>query len=179
MNLKVKNEMTSLELVEQINFFREQEGTKAKLKHYDLLKIIRNEFSEEIHNGKISFMFYGAKIGNGAIRKQPMYVLTLNQAKQVLLRESKFVRRAVIQYIEKLEQRLKKSEKNKVRIEDMTFEQTMRTVKGIMNNLKSRLVHERDILNMQISELDKTGLTDNIYTVKAKGKTYTVQDLGD
>ncbi|AYV94708.1 Rha family transcriptional regulator [Fusobacterium necrophorum] len=68
---------------------------------------------------------------------------------------------------------------NKVRIEDMTFEQTMRTVKGIMNNLKSRLVHERDILNMQISELDKTGLTDNIYTVKAKGKTYTVQDLGD
>ncbi len=68
---------------------------------------------------------------------------------------------------------------NKVRIEDMTFEQTMRTVKGIMNNLKSRLVRERDILNMQISELDKTGLTDNIYTVKAKGKTYTVQDLGD
>lgn len=66
---------------------------------------------------------------------------------------------------------------NKVRIEDMTFEQTMRTVKGIVNNLKSRLVHERDILNMKISELDKTGLTDNVYTVKAKGKTYTVQDL--
>ena len=39
--------------------------------------------------------------------KQPIFVLTLNQAKQVLMRESKFVRRAIIQYIEKLEQALK------------------------------------------------------------------------
>lgn len=33
-----------------------------------------------------------------------MFILTLNQAKQVLLRESKFVRRAIISYIEVLEQ---------------------------------------------------------------------------
>lgn len=32
-----------------------------------------------------------------------MFILTLSQAKQVLVRESKYVRRAVIQYIEKLE----------------------------------------------------------------------------
>lgn len=32
-----------------------------------------------------------------------MYILTLNQGKQVLVRESKFVRKAVIEYIEKLE----------------------------------------------------------------------------
>ena len=33
-----------------------------------------------------------------------MFLLTFNQAKQVLLRESKFVRRAIIHYIEVLEQ---------------------------------------------------------------------------
>ena len=33
-----------------------------------------------------------------------MFILTYNQAKQVLLRESKFVRRAIIHYIEVLEQ---------------------------------------------------------------------------
>ena len=33
-----------------------------------------------------------------------MFILTLNQAKQVLLRESKYVRRAIIHYIEVLEQ---------------------------------------------------------------------------
>lgn len=36
--------------------------------------------------------------------KRPMFLLTLNQAKQVLLRESKYVRRAIISYIEVLEQ---------------------------------------------------------------------------
>lgn len=106
MQLVAKETITSLELVEQINYFRKQEGKLIELQHYDLLKIIRDEFSEEIHNGKISCMFYEAKIGNGARRKQPMFILNLSQAKQVLVRESKFVRRAVINYIEKLEQQL-------------------------------------------------------------------------
>ena len=48
--------------------------------------------------------FYTAKTGNGTIRKYDMFILTYNQAKQVLLRESKFVRRAIIHYIEVLEQ---------------------------------------------------------------------------
>lgn len=45
-------------------------------------------------------------MGNGAIKKSPYYILTLSQAKQVLMRESKFVRRAVIHYIEDLEKQL-------------------------------------------------------------------------
>lgn len=44
--LERKNTVTSLELVEQINFFREQEGNKTELGHNDLLKIIRDEFEE-------------------------------------------------------------------------------------------------------------------------------------
>ena len=69
--IKNKNTITSLELLEQLNFFREKEyefksknGTLTKaeskkgkfteLLHYDFLKIIRDEFSEEIGLGKIS-----------------------------------------------------------------------------------------------------------------------------
>lgn len=80
-----KDKITSLELVEQINIFREQEGNRKELQHNDLLKIIRDEFEDEIHEGKISQMFYDLKIGNGATRKSPMFELTLNQAKQVLM----------------------------------------------------------------------------------------------
>lgn len=100
--LTIKNEITSLELTEQINIFRKEEGTKTELRHKDLLNIIRDEFSEEINERKISPVEYKDKKG----QLRPMFNLTLSQAKQVLVRESKFVRRAIIQYIEKLEKSL-------------------------------------------------------------------------
>ena len=82
-NVMEKDTITSLELVEQINFFRKEEGKKTKTQHYDLLKIIRDEFEEEINQGKISVVTYRQK---GEDR--PMYILTLSQAKQVLMREA-------------------------------------------------------------------------------------------
>lgn len=101
--LKNKDEFTSLELVEQINTFREQEGNRAKLQHKDFLKIIRDEFEEEIGQGKISPSSYK----NSQNKEQPMFVLNSSQAKQVLVRESKFVRKAVIKYIDELEEKFR------------------------------------------------------------------------
>ena len=115
--LKLKNQITSKELLEQINLFRQEEykeklknntlteaekekGKFTKLEHRSLLGIIRDEFSEEIGEQKILQSSYI----NSQNKKQPMFILTLNQAKQVLLRESKYVRRAIIHYIEVLEQ---------------------------------------------------------------------------
>lgn len=98
-----KNTITSLELLEQINLFRKEEGNRAELQHRDLLKIIRDEFEEEINEGKISPVTYKDKKGE----ERPMFELTTAQAKQVLVRESKFVRKRVIHYIEELENRLK------------------------------------------------------------------------
>ncbi|WP_288847581.1 phage antirepressor KilAC domain-containing protein [uncultured Sneathia sp.] len=98
-----KDAITSLELVEQINLFRGVEDDRAELQHKDLLKIIRYEFSEEIGQGKISPSSYK----NSQNKEQPMYVLTFSQAKQVLVRESKAVRKAVIKYLEDLENRLR------------------------------------------------------------------------
>lgn len=98
-----KETITSLELVEQINLFRGVEDDRAELQHKDLLKIIRYEFSEEIGQGKISPSSYK----NSQNKEQPMFVLTYSQAKQVLVRESKAVRKAVIKYLEELENKLR------------------------------------------------------------------------
>ena len=101
MILSSKNTITSLELVEQINVFRADIEGKSMLKHMNLLATIRDEFEEEISVTEISVTEYLYKG-----KKYPMFNLTLAQAKQVLIRESKVVRKAVIKYIEELEKGL-------------------------------------------------------------------------
>lgn len=95
-----KGTLTSLELLEQINLFRKQEGKEKMLRHDNLLQVIRDEFEEEIGLLKIQETPY---IHPQNKQEYKMFVLTLSQAKQVLVRESKFVRKHVIAYLEELE----------------------------------------------------------------------------
>ena len=113
MEIMNKETITSLELLEQINIFRGQDG-KSKLAHYTLLRTIEDEFEDEITENKIVFSEYKDKSG----KQNKMCILTLSQAKQVLVRESKFVRKAVIKYIEELENELKKQQPASYQIED-------------------------------------------------------------
>lgn len=94
--------ISSFDLLIQINNFRKQE-TKRILNHGDLLKIIRSEFDEEIRFGKISNMIIVRELPNGGHRNDPYFELTISQAKQVLLKESKQVRRKVIEFLENVE----------------------------------------------------------------------------
>lgn len=102
-NLQNKDTFTSLELTELINQFRREEGDRKELQHYDLLKVIKLEFEEEIADGKISAGSYKDKQN----QERPMFILDLQQSRQVLVRESKFVRKAVIKYIDELENKLR------------------------------------------------------------------------
>ena len=85
-----KNDMTSLELLEQINLFRKEEykeklknntlteaeakrGKFVELEHKTLLDIIRDEFDEEITEQKILPSTYKDTTG----RKLPMFILLL------------------------------------------------------------------------------------------------------
>lgn len=119
MEIQLRNEKTisSLDLVKEINVFRQKEfeykkenslklgkveekNNKAtELRHDTLLEIIRDEFEEEIGVQKILESSYV----NSQNKEQPMFILNYNQAKQIYSRESKFVRRKMIEYIEKLE----------------------------------------------------------------------------
>lgn len=146
--------ITSLELLEQINFFRKEEGNKTELGHNDLLKIIRDEFEEEIGMGKISQTHYTHPQNK---QKYPMFILTLDQARQVLARESPTVRKAIFKYIRALENEIDK--KNKL-------------LAGLFSDNKSEVVEchkklielEKEPLIQEISYKDEVinGLTKDI-----------------
>lgn len=104
MELVKKDTLTSLELLEQINLFRIKEGKDNLLRHDTLLNIIRDEFEEEIGLQKILETPY---VHPQNKQTYPMFTLTLSQAKQVLVRESKYVRKHVIAYIDELEKALR------------------------------------------------------------------------
>ena len=136
-----KESINSKELLKQINYFREVEyqekkennllteaqkkrGHYIELTHDNLLKIIRDEFNIKVnivnknavknnnhYNGPIKTTYKDEK---GELR--PMFILTIDQAKQVLLRESKVVRKAVIQYLNLLEKRIRELERKKGKI---------------------------------------------------------------
>lgn len=103
--LDSKETITSLELLDQINYFRQTDKNKSKLLHRNLLAVIKGEFESEIGLLEIQQSTYTNKQN----KEQPMYILTLDQAKQVLIKESKAVRKAVIEYINTLENKLKNS----------------------------------------------------------------------
>lgn len=118
MELIKQQKITSLELTKQINIFRKEEydykiknnlslgkvelknGCYTELRHDTLLNIIRDEFEKEITDQKILGSTYKDESG----KENPYFELTLDQAKQILMRESKFVRKAMINYINKLEE---------------------------------------------------------------------------
>ena len=115
--LRNKNEVTSLELLNEINRYREMEynykiennielgkvekknGRFTELTHDNLLKILRDEFNGEIGQENI----YESSYVNSQNKNQLMYIISLEYCKLILMRESKFVRKGVLEYIHKLE----------------------------------------------------------------------------
>lgn len=150
-----KESITSLELLKQINLFREQEG-RSELEHSKLLRTIRDEFEEEIGQAKIGESSYI----NTQNKEQPMFVLTLPQAKQVLVRESKFVRKAVIHYIEELENKIKEQQLQLSQVEKLRLQ--------LFSDNKFEVVEA----HRQLMELEKAPLIEKIEQDKPKIEAY-------
>ena len=111
---------------------QKKRGHYIELRHDNLLRTIRDEFN--IQDNRLNFeetlkeivkqknepiyidgIFVSTYIDKWN-RQQPMFILTIDQAKQVLLRESKVVRKAVIQYLNLLEKRIRELERKKGKI---------------------------------------------------------------
>ena len=126
-SLANKETVTSRELLEQINIFREQEG-KSKLEHYQILRKIRDEFTTD----KIIVSKYKDETG----KENDMYILTFNQSRQLATRESKKVRTAIFEYIEKLENaiiKLQEQKRNEARLlGKITRKLETDSIKGLM-----------------------------------------------
>ncbi len=101
-NLNNEQKFTSLYLVEQINIYRKEEGSND-LFHSDFLKKIEREFNEEIGEGKISPTSYTDKSN----RQSKCYELTFEQSLQILMSESKTVRKRVVEVLKKQQETIK------------------------------------------------------------------------
>ncbi|PHI08610.1 hypothetical protein [Fusobacterium polymorphum] len=124
---------------------QKKRGHYIELRHDKLLDIIRDELNIKIDLPKImetlkekdrlnfepiyiDGIFVSTYIDKWN-RQQPMFTLTIDQAKQVLLRESKIVRKAVIQYLNLLEKRIRELERKKGKI---TRKQETDSIKMLM-----------------------------------------------
>ena len=146
-----KQTITSLELLEQINFFRRKEGNKKPLQHKTLLNIIRDEFEEEINEQKILPVTYTDKKGE----ERPMYILTLDQSRQVLTRESPTVRKAVFEYIRALENEIDKKNKLLAGLFSDNKSEVVECHKKLIELEKEPLIQEIDYKNGIINGLTK------------------------
>ena len=58
------------------------------------------------------------------------------------------------------------------------YDKTLNSIKAHINNLKRQLVYEKKSIELKISELDKTGLTDTIEAyVQPDGEIAVIQNL--
>lgn len=101
--------ITSVELVEMINTFRQEEGNTTELQHKTLLESIRTEIKALEKAGIGQQNFLQSSYINSQNKQQPCYSLNKAGALQMLNKESAVVRYKTVQYIEKLE----KENKNK------------------------------------------------------------------
>ncbi len=106
-NLNNEQKFTSLYLVELINIYREEEsktgGIYKELLHKNLLVKIESEFEEEISELKIQPTSYIDKSN----RQSKCYELTFEQSLQILMSESKIVRKGVIEVLKKQQETIK------------------------------------------------------------------------
>ena len=108
---------------------QKKRGRYIELRHDNLLRTIRDELNikidllnfEEMLKEKEQLNFEPMFIDGIFIstykdkydREQMMFILTIDQAKQVLLRESRIVRSKVIEYLNLLEKRIRQLERKK------------------------------------------------------------------
>ena len=99
--------MTSKELCELINQFRQAEGNDTLKEHKTLMRDIRTEL-EALENAGIDngYNFVLGEYADKNNQKRPCYQITKTGAIQILTKESAVVRFKVMEYINQLEQQL-------------------------------------------------------------------------
>ena len=128
---------SSIYLVDQINIFRAEENNRAILLHKSLLTKIEIEFKEEIEEQIFLPSSYLA--GNG--KNEKCYELTFEQSLQILMSESKIVRKGVIAKLKEQSEEIKR----------LSVPQTFR--EALL--LAAKLEEEKELLQLQVNNLDQ------------------------
>ena len=145
--------ITSVDLVEIINYFRAFERTKAVLQHKDFMKKIKHELkvleSLDLDERNFSLISYTDKQN----REKPCYLLNKDGMLMMLNSESTLVRYKTVEYINKLEEQLKQLQTPSYMIDD----KIARAKKWIEEE------KQRQALAEKVQELQpKADYTDNV-----------------
>lgn len=93
-----EEKFSSVFIAGQINEFRKVEGNRKVLAHFTLLRKIETEFSEEIAGKNIVASDYSDSSG----KRNKCYNLTFEESLQLLMSESKTVRKGVVAKLKEL-----------------------------------------------------------------------------
>lgn len=119
-NINGEITMTSVEVVDLINKFREEEGNRKVLQHKSLMTSIRSELESlgnagvEVPEQNILLVTYRDKQN----QERPCYRMNKQWVLQMCNKESALVRYKTQQYIEALENRIKEQNKPSYMIDD-------------------------------------------------------------
>lgn len=172
-NLEIVNNeelrITSVELVDKINEFREMEGTKAKLRHDSLMTKIRKEQEvlELAGLGGQQNILESSYI-NSQNKNQPCYKLNQDAVMNLLMSESVVVRARVIKYVRELENQLKDLIIPSYQIADPVkraekwIEEQKEKQLLLEDNKEKELKIEKQVVEIEHKEDVIIGLTDNI-----------------
>lgn len=151
--------MTSVEVSEVINQFRELEQNKSKLSHSDLMKKIRKELESLqslgiVDEGNISLVDY--RDTKGELR--PCYSLNRDGIVQICMSESTLVRYKMIEYINKLEQELLKYQLPQTYKEALIeiVAQLEKNEQLALENteLKTEVIHKENVIIGLVDDID-------------------------
>jgi len=152
----------SVYLTELINLHRAEEGNRAELLHKSVLTKIENEFLEEISLQKILPSFYLA--GNG--KNEKCYELTFEDSLQLLMSESKLVRKRVIHVLKAQDEQIKGLILEKTQLE---LKVAQLELKAAQDKLETSLAEQSSNMETLKCLFDSTrGYKPNIMPVKSQ-----------
>lgn len=189
------HEFTSFEVLERINYFREQEYKEKlesnitlskrekkkngfiSLKHKELLRTIRQELEKEINERKIAPVEYIDK--KGEVR--PMFLLSSKYAQRILLRESIYVRREVVDWIDKAVQKFQDPMaliQQGIAMLNQKFDEQNKEIKKLQEeNLKLRPIAQNYRLLFNVQSAIDIGHVATLLAIKKLGRNNLFKKL--
>lgn len=161
--------ITSVDLVEIINYFRTIEKTKAVLQHKDFMKKIKHELkvleSLDLDERNFSLISYTDKQN----REKPCYLLNKDGMLMMLNSESTLVRYKTIEYINKLEEKLKQLQTPSYMIDD----KIARAEKWIIEERQRQALAEKvEELQPKADYCDDVLASDELLTISQIAKEF-------
>ena len=138
-----QSEIKSIELVEIINEFRKAEGSKTELRHDSFMAKIKKELEvlEKLSLGGLQNFSESSYI-NSQNKKQPCFELNRDGMLQMLNSESTYVRYKTIEYINKLEEKLKIPTTYKEALLQLVQAEEEKELLQLENKQKEQIINE-------------------------------------